>query len=179
MRAVAFFRNLNLGRGTCPSKSQLEQAFIDGGALEATSFLTNGTVVFVGRARSTPERVLARARQRLRANSGFNEPGFVRTLDSLAHLLTVDPFVDVDRDSVHECSVTFLHADARLPRARPGSTPRGDVEVLRFTKTEVFCVSRVVGKSPGSPNAFLEKLLGLPATTRNWNTIVRVVRKFG
>ena len=41
----------------------------------------------------------------------------------------------------------------------------------------VFSVVRVVGRSPGSPNAFLEKLLGLPATTRVWNTVVRLVDK--
>jgi len=40
-------------------------------------------------------------------------------------------------------------------------------------------VSRIIGRSQGSPNAFLEKLLGLPTTTRAWNTVVRLVDKHG
>jgi uncharacterized protein (DUF1697 family) len=47
VKYAAFFRNLNLGRKNCPSKAQLEQAFLDAGAREASSFLTNGTLVFL------------------------------------------------------------------------------------------------------------------------------------
>jgi hypothetical protein len=35
------------------------------------------------------------------------------------------------------------------------------------------------GRTPGRPNVFLEARFGRPATTRNWNTVVRLVRKFG
>jgi hypothetical protein len=50
---------------------------------------------------------------------------------------------------------------------------------LRITEGEVFSLSRKIGKSPGSPNAFLEKHLGFPTSTRKWNTIVRLVQKYG
>ncbi|MBL8957307.1 MAG: DUF1697 domain-containing protein [Myxococcaceae bacterium] len=174
-RSVAFFRNVNLGRPPCPSKVELERAFFDAGAEVAFSFLTNGTVVFDAR---SPERVLELARARLAAR-GLREPAFLRTLRALRRLVARDPFSAVNRADVHECSVTLLDVAARFPRSAPRVTPRRDVEVLGFTRSEVFSLSRVVGRSPGSPNAFLEKLLGLPATTRNWNTVVRVVKKFG
>jgi len=176
-RHVAFFRNLNLGRPRSPTRQQFEQAFLDAGASEATSFLTNGTLVFSCAGRANPQRLLAAARKRLAAACGLVEPAFVRTLEHIADLVVSDPFAQVDRNAVHECCVTFLHPAAAIPTA-PVHSPRRDVEVLGFTQGEALSLSRKVGRSPGSPNALLEKLLGVPATTRNWNTLVRLVHKY-
>ena len=71
----------------------------------------------------------------------------------------------------------FLHADVTTLPAVPFASERGDVEILQFTASEALSISRTVGNTPGSPNAFLEKQFGLPATTRNWNTVVRLVQK--
>ncbi len=173
-RAVAFFRNVNLGRPPSPSRPMLEQAFVDAGADSAVSFLTNGTVVFDA---AEAEAVVAAACGLLSRRCGLAEPAFVRTMRALERLVAVDRFATV-RAEVHECVVTFLSPRARFPATAPRVTPRGDVEVLGFTTSEVFSVTRVVGRSPGSPNAFLEKALARPATTRNWNTVNRLVSKF-
>ena len=37
MRFAAFFRNLNLGRPSCPTREQLESAFVEAGAGAAAS----------------------------------------------------------------------------------------------------------------------------------------------
>lgn len=179
MRYAAFFRNLNLGRANCPSRYQFEQAFLEAGAHEAASFLTNGTLVFAAGARASPQRLLQRASKLLEASCGLVEPGFARSLPELTRLLATEPFAAVDRSAVYECCVSFLHPDAQLPGTLPLRSSRGDVEVLRFTQGEALSLSRKIGKSPGSPNAFLEKLLGLPATTRSWNTVIRLVGKYG
>lgn len=179
MRYAAFFRNLTLGRARCPNKTQFEQAFLEAGAREAASFLTNGTLVFAAGARASPQRLLQRASKLLEASCGLVEPGFIRSLPELIQLLATEPFAAVDRSSVYECCVSFLHPDAQPPGTVPLMSSRGDVEVLRFTAGEALSLSRKIGKSPGSPNAFLEKLLGLPATTRSWSTVTRLVGKFG
>ena len=44
---AAFFRNVNLGQLSNPSRAQLERAFTAAGAAAAMSFLTNGTIVFM------------------------------------------------------------------------------------------------------------------------------------
>lgn len=178
MRYAAFFRNLNLGRASCPTRLQFEQAFLEAGAHEAASFLTNGTLVFAAGTRASPERLMQRAGSLLKASCGLTEPGFVRPLPYLASLLATEPFAAVDRSTVYECCVSFLHPDVQLPYAVPLRSGREDVEVLRFTQGEALSLSRKIGKSPGSPNAFLEKLLGLPATTRSWNTLTRLVGKY-
>ena len=76
------------------------------------------------------------------------------------------------------CCITFLGASRQPMPALPFVTVRGDLELLRAEGTHVLSVSRWVGRSAGSPNAWIERTLGEPATTRNWRTVVRLVEKY-
>lgn len=180
MKYAVFFRNLNLGRPHCPTKAQLEDAFISAGAGFAASFLTNGTLAFSAASPAEARQVLAAACSIMQARCGLREPAFLRRVADLARLVEQQPFAAVDRSTVYECCVTFLPTPPlpRLP-ALPLQSKRLDVELLAYTKAEVLSLSRKVGKSPGSPNAFLERLLALTTTTRSWSTITRLVDKHG
>ena len=177
MKHAVFFRNLNLGRPRCPTRAQFEAAFLAAGAESAASFLTNGTLVFEARNKTLARKVLAQASQTMAAECGLREPGFLRSVEQLAGLVALDPFARVDRESVYEVCITFLDAKHPALPALPLVSKREDVELLSATEGEVFSISRVVGNTPGSPNALLEKLLGAPASTRAWNTVVRLVDK--
>lgn len=177
MKHAVFFRNLNLGRPRCPTRAQFEAAFLGAGAESAASFLTNGTLVFEARHKTAARKVLAQACEALAVECGLREPAFLRSVDHLAGLVALDPFGAVDRGSVYEVCVSFLHPKHIDLPALPLTAKRQDVEVLHATEGEAFSISRVVGNTPGSPNAFLEKLLGAPASTRAWNTVVRLVDK--
>ena len=177
MKFAAFFRNLNLGRPPAPTRAELEQVFLSAGAKEAASFLTNGTLVFAAASERAAARVFAKARGGLRKNNGFVEPAFLRGVDELAALVAREPFRAIDRGRVYDCYVTFLHADFALPAQPPRANARGDVEIVEYTAAEMLSVAHKFGASPGSPNAFAEKSFGVPATTRAWNTVVRLVRK--
>lgn len=175
---AAFFRNLNLGRPNCPNRTQLEAAFITAGAEDAASFLSNGTVVFSAGSNSKAVKILSLARHTLQEQCGLKEPAYMRSLAALAELAALDPFAAIVPEQVYERCVSFLHADSAMPAA-PLESKRRDVEILHFTAAEALSVSRKVGNSPGSPNAFLEQLLGLPVTTRSWNTLLRLLQKHG
>ncbi|HSX61977.1 MAG TPA: DUF1697 domain-containing protein [Tahibacter sp.] len=176
MKFAVFLRNVNLGRPRCPTKMQFEQAFEAAGATEAASFLVNGTLVFAAPA-PRANAVLKQALASLHETCGLVEPAFLRRVDALARLVDADPFVAVDRNAVYECAVTFLSPRVTLP-ALPFGSSRGDVEVLSTNGSEAFSTCLKLGSSPGSPNALLEKAGGAPATTRAWNTIVRLVARF-
>jgi len=177
MKHAAFYRNLNLGRANCPTRAQFEAAFLEAGAESAQSFLVNGTMVFAAGTDARARRVVTAANKVLHATCGLKEPAFLRRVDALAAWVATDPFRHVARDHVYECCVTFLHPKAALPPDAVRRSARGDVELVDARADAVLSLVHVVGRSPGSPNAFLEKLLGLPATTRAWNTIVRLVDK--
>ena len=178
MQYAAFFRNLNLGRTNCPTKAQFETAFVGAGATSASSFLTNGTMVFSVGPTGRPRQLLADACTLLRERCGLREPAFIRPLGDLAEWVAMRPFASVDPASVYACCISFLHPECDvLAEPLPPANTRGDVRVVHCTATEVFSISLKPGRSPGSPNAFIEKQLGRPATTRNWNTVLRLVQR--
>ena len=178
-RYAAFLRNVNLGRPGSPTRAQLEAAFLAAGAASAASFQVNGTLVFTPAPGVRPRALAARAGEHLRASCGMREPLFVRALDELRALVASDPFAGQVAEGLDACCITFLGAPRRPLPALPVVSPRGDLELLRSDDTHVLSVSRWLGKSGGSPNAWLERHFGEPATTRNWRTVVRLVDKHG
>ena len=177
-RYAAFLRNVNLGRPGSPTRDQLEAAFLDAGATSAASFQVNGTLVFAIPPGARPRALASRAAERMRESCGLREPMFVRAVAELEALVASAPFAGQVADGRDACCITFLGAPRRPLPALPLVTPRGDLELLRSDDTHVLSVSRWVGKSGGSPNAWLERHLGEPATTRNWRTVVRLVEKY-
>ncbi len=176
---AAFFRNVNLGRPGSPTREQLEWAFLASGAATARSFQVNGTLVFAPAPGMRARGVAARACEAMRASCGMREPVFVRSVAELAALVAAEPFAGRVADGRDACCISFLGAPRRALPALPFATARGDLELLRGEDTHVLSISRWIGASAGSPNAWLERHLGEPATTRNWRTVVRLVEKFG
>jgi uncharacterized protein (DUF1697 family) len=179
MKFALFLRNVNLGRSHCPSKQQFEDAFLRAGADSATSFLTNGTMVYAASSMQRARTVFELAYAQLQEACGLREPAFVRSLAYLSVLAGLDPFRDVDQADVYGCYVSFLHSRDDRPPALPMKSANGNVELVQVTPAEVLSVARAIGKAPGSPNAFLEKVVGAPLTTRSWNTLVRLVERHG
>ncbi|HSW06875.1 DUF1697 domain-containing protein [Aquabacterium sp.] len=179
MKFAAFFRNLNLGRARAPTKAQFEDAFRAAGAANAASFLVNGTMAFEATSRRRALQIVRAACTAMHASCGLVEPAFIRSLDALAALVASDPFQAVDRSTVYACCVTFLHDDLVLPDEPPLANSRKNVEVIAYTAAEMLSVAHQFGSSPGSPNLFAEKAFGLPATTRAWSTVCRLVQRHG
>lgn len=180
MKFAAFFRNLNLGHGNAPSRSGLEGVFARAGAAEAASFQTNGTVAFTANGTRSARQILRGVQNVLLQEHGFDEPVFLRGMPGLRSLLARDPFAGRDKGPpVYDFYVTFLHDDAQVPPDPPNSNARGDVQVLLYTGHEFLSVSHEHGKTMGSPNVFAERLFGLPATTRTWGTLCRLVERHG
>lgn len=178
VRYAAFLRNVNLGRPNSPTRARFEEAFLVSGAASAQSFLVNGTLVFTLAPGARPRAVAQRACEAMRASCGMREPVFVRSVEELRALVASDPFAGQVAEGRDACCISFVGAPRKSMPALPFVTARGDLELLRGDDTHVLSVSRWVGSSAGSPNAWLERTLGEPATTRNWRTIVRLVEKY-
>ncbi|MEW6402518.1 MAG: DUF1697 domain-containing protein [Chloroflexota bacterium] len=175
---AAFFRNVNLGQGINPTRVQLESAFTDAGAASASSFITSGNVVFATTSETKARKVLASAREILKSLRGLKEPAFLRSLPYLSELAASDPFTSMNSHDIYDYSITFLDVKGLEKLNVPLKSLRGDLEIFRFTNGEALSVSHEIDGKVGNATAFLEKLLDVQVTTRNWNTIVRIVKRF-
>ena len=178
-RYAAFFRNVNLGRPGKPTRAQFIEAFESAGGKEVASFQAHGNAVFQASGAREAARITDAARAGLRKACGLEEAIQLRALRHLAALVREDPFAGAPRDDIYAQCVTFIPAMRRAWPEGPIIAPRREVEVLARAGGEVFSVIREVNGRPGNVNALLERLLGVPVTTRAWSTVQRLVRTHG
>jgi uncharacterized protein (DUF1697 family) len=131
------------------------------------SFLTNGTVVFETNTPAEALRILTAAQATLRRD-GFGEPAALRELDRLAALVASNPLAGVALDDVYAPCATFLVEAPAHGVPTPSTNPKGDVRVVSCHDGMLLSLAYRRGSSAGDPNAFVERALGVPATTRTW-----------
>lgn len=156
------------------TRDALLRVFVDAGADEPVSHLTTGNVSFGydGSTRGFQRDVEAGIANIL----GRREPVFIRSIAALRRAVAKNPFADPPFADVFERCVSFTDVSAKSLEL-PMTTPRGDAVVFAADARAVFSVTRQVDGRPGNPVRLIERALGRPVTTRNWNTVERILRK--
>ncbi|MGE5378071.1 MAG: DUF1697 domain-containing protein [Bacteroidota bacterium] len=179
MKFVAFIRNVNLGQPKSPTRAQLEDAFLQAGASTATSFLSNGTLVYsVSRSRLA-QKTAARARNFLQNVCGLKEPVFVCSFQHLVDLVDEDPFSHFHDPTITGQAISFFDPPLGTMLTAPIESERNDCTVFRIGEGDALSILREVNGKTGYPTPVLEKVLNSPVTTRSWTTILRMVKKHG
>ncbi len=169
---ILFFRNMNLGHPGSPTRQQLETACLEAGATTATSFQTNGTLLFHTAA---PDEVKDRMAQTL-ANVGYRDTGFLRTINWLDGIVPSLPAADPIRAFYRETFTIYdATTDPELPT--PWTSPDGLVELDTITRNCSHGLCWKPRSQAGSPTAHIENLLNTPATTRTMGTIQRLLAR--
>lgn len=95
----------------------------------------------------------------------------------LVTLLSDDPF---PQDSLRGDTRRFVSVLAKRPRALPAlplCQPKGEqwrVKVSGISARFALCLWRSLGRPFLDPTRIVEKAFGVSATTRNWNTMVKI-----
>jgi len=169
-RYVTLLRSVNVGGRVLPMAG-LRAAFEKHGFEEVQTYIQSGNVVFTSPSRS--EATVAKdARTAIQSATKLDVPVFIRTPVALRKIIAAQPFGDAAPKSLH---VTFLEqapaaAFVRALAARP--SPPDQFVVKR---REVYlCCPNGYGRSKLN-NAFFERALKTAATTRNWNTVKKLL----
>ena len=157
-RYVALLRGINVGGRAKVAMADLRAVFESLGFDDVRTYIQSGNVVF-GSSKTVDA---AAVEKRIAAEMGVEPTVLLRTAKEMATVAEGNPFADTD--GLH---VTFLAAK-----------PKGTVEVPEGQPDELAVVGREVylrcpngyGRTKVN-NTFLEKQLGVPATTRNWKTV--------
>lgn len=174
-RYVAFLRAINVAGHASLSMGTVREAFEAAGCEGVRTVIQSGNVIFeaAGPEAST---LVGGVRSGLRRRVGKEVTLVLRRAEEVADLVRARPFDRFGKEVDIKCYVCFL---SRAPPSGPGVPMRSEreaLEVVGLTGCEAFVVSRrIKGKAIyGFPNYFVEKALGVAATTRNWSTVVRI-----
>lgn len=173
---AGFLRGVNMiGRRTV-KMAELRRIFESMDFSDVRTILASGNVVF-GSKRSNIAALSARIEQRIEPEFGYPVRVIVRSLDELESIAATNPFRGVPASPRTKLLVTLL---SERPAGRfmgPYTSPEKDFKVLRVEDRTVFSVVTLDGDRRSSGvMSFLERQFGTEQTSRNWNTIVRVLQ---
>jgi len=165
---AALLRGINLGARNRVAMADLCRIMEELGAEDVSTYVQSGNVVL--RSRLTPDRLASAVEKGIREALGLDVPVLVRSGRQLRVLVKGNPFAGpkVDVKTLH---VTFLAAKPAAKRLSELRAESFDPDALELVRGDV-CLSCPGGYGRTKlSNAFLERRLGVPATTRNWRTV--------
>ena len=176
---AAFLRGINVGAHKKVPMAKLRAAFESLGFIEVRTLLNSGNVIFQTPP-EPPERLNRRIETELASTFGFEIKVITRTMASLRRMVEADPFQGVEVTPDTRLYVTFLAGKSSGKLTLPWESPGKELRILALRDGALFSVVTLTGKK-GTVDAMSlnEKTYGREMTTRNWNTILRVVRSGG
>jgi uncharacterized protein (DUF1697 family) len=121
-------------------------------------------------------RLAARIEKRLQDWLRFPVAVMVRTMEELEATVASDPFARGERGGQDKLYVAFLAKEPVREARFPIASEKEGLDAFAREGLNVFVISRpVAGGRSRFPNLLIEKELGVVATSRNWNTLERIV----
>lgn len=157
---VALLRGVNVG-GKTLAMTELRRVFVDLGHKEVRTYIQSGNVVFD--AAGSAARVVAELERRIAGELALDTTILLRSAKDLARVVEKNPFLrrGADPGALH---VTFL---AAAPGAEPDELQLVDREIY------IHCPNGY-GRTKLN-NSFIERRVGVAATTRNWRTVEKLL----
>ena len=173
---AAFLRGINVGGHKPVPMEKLKNSFESLRFKNVRTLLASGNVVFEAHPTSTAT-LEQKIKEKLKKTFGHEIGVLVRTIEELQHLSESQPFEGIDVTPQTRLYVTFLSEKTKSHLKIPYASPNKNFRILGASKYEV-CSVLILSPTNRSVDVMnvLEKEFGHKVTTRNWNTIVRVLK---
>lgn len=167
---ISMLRGINVGGQKRLRMESLRRIYADSGFTNVRTYVQSGNVVFESSEQA--QTVVAKSIEaNIEQTCGFAVEVFIRQLHELQRILAGNPFLNDRNEDPSKLHVTFLYQtppkDAWGKLTPPGGTP--DEFAPEEMAIYLFCPNGY-GKTKLS-NSFFERKLGIPTTTRNWNSV--------
>ncbi|MFS8130846.1 MAG: DUF1697 domain-containing protein [Candidatus Dojkabacteria bacterium] len=172
---VALLRAINVGGNHIVRMEELRKAFKVAGYSNISTLLATGNVIFDS-SNEDSEELTDSLEIFLKKRFGFEIPVLLRTMDSIKKLHVSDPFKGIKVTNETRLYVSFLSEPKKASIPIPYESEGGFFKILSATK-EVVCSVLILTQEGDSTKLMntIEKVYGKRVTTRNWNTIKKLV----
>ncbi|GET46673.1 hypothetical protein RCZ01_19750 [Capnocytophaga felis] len=159
------------GKNKIPSMAFLKEILGKGGFVNVKTYIQSGNVVL--QTELSPAEVSRKVHELIKENIGAELPVIVKTADEIAQVLSENPFTE-NHDSKR---VFFTLFNDELPQAMANELKKQDFgeEKFDFSEKALYMYLPKDASRSKLSNNFLEKKLKIIATTRNLNTLTKLV----
>ena len=176
MQRYITFLSGNAPVSTPQEMEQLRRLFVGLGLSGVETYLQPGNVVFETSSIGLIPPFEAQLKRYLTKTLGRDVEVFVRTAAEVEKLVQQDPYPD--DDSAGSRFVVFLHEPVSDKVQRNLRYSRTAADDFRARGREIYWLRRQLGDSREAPPSIAETL-GTPATVRSFNTLRKIVSKYG
>ncbi|WP_314585135.1 DUF1697 domain-containing protein [Paenibacillus terrigena] len=171
---IALLRGINVSGQKIIKMEHLRQIFEALPVHNVRTYIQSGNVLFEAEEQPT-DFLSAQIEQTLRDALGYDVRTVVRSSEELAEVIARSPYAGEVQGEKEKIYVTFLSALPSESNIAQLMTFKSDVDDFQVSGHEVYIRCREsYGKSIYSNN-FMEKKLGVAATTRNWATVNKLL----
>jgi uncharacterized protein (DUF1697 family) len=171
---VALLRGINVSGHNPVSMKDLKAIFEALPAEAVRTYLQSGNVVFDSHA-GDPARLAGDIKEQIRVRLGADVAVLVLPAAELDRVAAATPFPDAEPSHLH---VTFLAAPPEPSRVAGLVAPEGPDRFAVGPREIYLCCPNGYGRTKLN-NAFFERKLAVPATTRNWRTVTTLRQMAG
>jgi uncharacterized protein (DUF1697 family) len=166
---VAFLRGINVSGQKLIKMEELRGHFVMPGIKDVRTYIQSGNVLFD--AKVTDEvKLRSKIEKQLQQQLGYAMTCVLRTVDELQQIVANCPYEIPAKDGKHKLYVTMLADKPGKDAAAVLAAFDNANEQLSIVNRDVYLLTPSYGDTKLSNN-FIEKKLGIAATTRNWATI--------
>jgi uncharacterized protein (DUF1697 family) len=171
---VALLRKINVGGQNLLKMDALRDVFEAAGLKNVRTFQQAGNVVFESSAKD-PASIGGKIEKHLSQAFNTDLRVIVFSLGDLAKIAKQDPFKRIEPGDVMLCVAFLFDEPAEKPKL-PIISKTDKLELIAIRDRAAFVVARRKKTGWfGFPNNFVEKQLGVTATTRQWSTLKKLI----
>ncbi len=171
---IALLRGINVSGCNKIKMTELQQLFIDLGFKNVTTYIQSGNVVFLTNLTEI-DKIEQQIINSIKQTFGYVVQVIVLTKKSLETIYASNPFLHEPNIDITKLHVTLLSNKPNEKDIAPLKTLSKNEDTFTIVdKTIYLYCPNGYGKTKLNNNLF-EKKLKISATTRNWNTISKLV----
>ena len=174
-RYIAFLRGINVSGQKLIKMDALRMVLANNGFADVKTFIQSGNVIF-STTITDPIHLILEIEDLIEKHFGFRTDVILRRQREIENVLVVFEAIKFHEVEDRKYYITFAKEEFSVHLEVPLFSKNHDVEIIYSSSKDFISVSTEFKGTYGFPNSFIEKLTGIPATTRNPNTLEKIVK---
>jgi uncharacterized protein (DUF1697 family) len=172
---IAFLRAINVGGHAVVKMDALKKIFESAGMKNVKTYIQSGNVIFDSTEKDE-KKLQKKIEKKLLAELKFEVPVLLRTYNELQKVSEKDPFKKFKNGKEQMVYVAFFHEEPGKEIQKTLEALCTKLETYKTAGRELFCLCKRDTKGQTNfSNNLIEKKSGMTATTRNMNTINKMI----
>ena len=167
---ISMLKGINVGGQKQLRMESLRESYEGLGFSRVRSYVQSGNIIFES-PENNPSNLVKRLEDQIEQVYGYHIAVFIRQPNEIQRILAGNPFINAGNADLSKLHVTFLYHFPSEPWWSEMASPRDSTDEFARSEMAIYLYCPNGYAKTRLSNSFFERRLGMPVTTRNWNTV--------